>query len=99
MPDVRIYKPTKTAMQSGVGRTKNWVLEFIQPTHLYIEPLMKWAGSIKTNSVQLRLFFKTSEKAIAYAKSKNLTYSIDYSASIKMVPKRYSDNFKDSKKN
>ena len=24
----RIYKPAKTAMQSGEGRTKEWVLEF-----------------------------------------------------------------------
>ena len=25
---VRIYRPAKTAMQSGEARTKDWVLEF-----------------------------------------------------------------------
>lgn len=99
MADVRIYKPTKTAMQSGVGRTKDWVLEFIQPAHLYVEPLMKWTGSVKTNSIQPKLFFKTCEKAIEYARAKNLTYFVDSPHSPKIIPKRYSDNFMDFKKN
>ncbi|MBN9412877.1 MAG: ETC complex I subunit [Candidatus Paracaedimonas acanthamoebae] len=94
MADVRIYKQKKSAMQSGLRRTRNWVLEFIQPAHLYIEPLMKWAGSIKTNSEKQRLFFETSEMAIAYARSKNLTYFVENSSLIKVIPKRYSDNFK-----
>ncbi|MBN9343620.1 MAG: hypothetical protein BGO76_08095 [Caedibacter sp. 38-128] len=98
MSDVRIYKPTKTAMQSGVGRTKIWVLEFIQPAQLYVEPLMKWTGSVKTNSVQPKLFFESCEKAIEYAKSKNLSYLVDEARPLKMRFKRYSDNFIDSKK-
>ena len=28
MKKAKIYIPTKTAMQSGRGKTKNWVLEF-----------------------------------------------------------------------
>ena len=28
----RIYKPAKTAMQSGWAKTKDWALEFV-PTH------------------------------------------------------------------
>jgi hypothetical protein len=98
MPEVRIYKPAKTAMQSGVGRTKEWVLESIQPTHIYIEPLMKWMGSFNSNSVHPKIFFETCEKAIEYANSKNLTYIIDYSHPFKMIPKRYSDNFTNPKK-
>ncbi len=97
MADVRIYKPTKAAMQSGIGRTKHWVLELIQPAHLYVEPLMKWTGSVKTN--QPKLFFETREKAIGYAKANNLTYLVDSSHSSKIIPKRYSDNFMGFKKN
>lgn len=98
MPDVRIYKPKKTAMQSGVGGTKKWILEFIQPSHLYVEPLMGWTGCFKTNSVQLNVFFQTCEEAIEYAKSKKLTYLVDDLHAVKMIPKRYSDNFVNSKK-
>ena len=36
----RIYKPSKTAMSSGLAKTKSWVLEFIQETTSEIDPLM-----------------------------------------------------------
>ncbi len=96
--EVRIYKPKKTAMQSGLRRTNEWILEYIQPPHLYIDPLMQWTGCVKTNAVQPKLFFKTCEKAIEYAQSNNLAYLVENSPSSKVVPKRYSDNFTHIKK-
>ena len=35
----RIYKPAKTAMQSGEGRTKEWMLEFAPASPREIEPI------------------------------------------------------------
>ena len=39
----RIYKPSKTAMQSGMAQTKKWVLELEYDMAKSIEPLrMDW---------------------------------------------------------
>jgi NADH dehydrogenase len=46
----RIYKPSKTAMSSGLAKTKSWVLEFIQETTSEIDPLMGWTSSGDTQS-------------------------------------------------
>lgn len=98
MSDVRIYKPKKTAMQSGIRGTRKWILEFIQPAYLYVDPLMRWTGCLKSNSLRSRVFFETCQEAVEYAKSKRLTYSVENPCGLKMVPKRYSDNFMNSKK-
>ena len=51
----RIFKPAKTAMQSGEGRTKEWVLEFAPASPREIEPLMGWTSSgDMRQQVQLR---------------------------------------------
>ena len=44
---VRIYKPAKTAMQSGQRNTKEWVLE-TEPAPKEIDPLMGWTSSRDT---------------------------------------------------
>ena len=41
----RIYKPAKTAAQSGQAITKNWVLDFAQEKSQQVEPLMGWTSS------------------------------------------------------
>ena len=56
-------------MQSGVGKTDKWILEFEtkDPTK---NPLMGWESSNDTFT-ELRLEFTTKELAINYAKEKN----------------------------
>ncbi len=54
----RIYKPAKSATQSGLGRTKLWVLQFEQETPREIEPLMGWTSSGDMRQ-QIRLTFDT----------------------------------------
>ena len=68
MKKAKIYKPNKTAMQSGLGKTNNWILEFEveNPTK---NPLMGWESSADTYS-ELRLEFSTRDLAINYAKKK-----------------------------
>ena len=41
----RIYKPTKTAMQSGKAKTKDWVLDYDPEVPRTVEPLMGWTSS------------------------------------------------------
>ena len=62
----RIYKPSKTAMSSGLAKTKSWVLEFIQETTSEIDPLMGWTSSGDTQS-QVTLKFGSKQAAIDYA--------------------------------
>ena len=68
----RIYKPSKTAMSSGLAKTKSWVLEFIQETTSEIDPLMGWTSSGDTQS-QVTLKFGSKQAAIDYARE----YGID----------------------
>ena len=52
----RIYKPAKTAMSSGMGKTHDWVLEFAPAEARDIDPLMGWTSSGDTQSqLDLRL--------------------------------------------
>ena len=71
----RIFKPGKTAMQSGKARTDEWVLEFSSTEKKKIDPLMGWTGSSDTQS-QVRLKFISKEAAIAYAEGNGLLYSV-----------------------
>ena len=47
MKKAKIYIPTKTAMQSGRGKIKNWILEF-ETKDSSINPLMGWETSTDT---------------------------------------------------
>ena len=90
---VRIFKPAKTAMQSGQGRTLEWVLEHEPGAARAIDPLMGWTSSADTRQ-QLHLAFATKEEAIAYAERNGLAYTLSEPMPRKPVKKSYSDNFK-----
>ena len=64
----RIYRPAKTAMQSGVAKTKQWVLEYAQSSARDIDPLMGWTSSSDTQS-QVKLRFASKEAALEYAEA------------------------------
>ena len=68
MKKAKIYKPTKTAMQSGARNTKNWLLEF-DTLNTGVNPLMGWVSSKDTMS-EVKLKFSTKNQAINYAKKK-----------------------------
>ena len=88
---VRIYKPAKTAMQSGEGNTKEWVLE-AEPSPKVLDPLMGWTGSRDTMQ-QVRLQFATVEEAKAYAEKKGWHYTVEMPRPRHVRPKAYADNF------
>ena len=89
----RIFRPTKTAMQSGTARTKRWVLEYEPETPREVEPLMGWTSSRDMKS-QVRLTFATKDEAIAYAERNRIAYRVREPRPRQQVRKSYSDNFK-----
>ena len=88
---VKIYKPTRTAMQSGKRNTKKWLLEF-DTLDNGVDPLMGWESSKDTMS-EIKLEFLTKDQAINYAKKNNLDFYIIEPQKRKIIKKSYSDNF------
>ena len=88
-----IRRPPKSAMQSGLANTRQWVLEFAPSTPREIEPLMGWTSSRDTRR-QVTLNFPTKEEAIAYAERHGLSYSLEEPKERVIRPKSYSDNFR-----
>ncbi len=91
MKKAKIYKPSKTAMQSGIKKYDKWVLEFITK-QTSINPLMGWESSDDTLS-ELNLQFATKELAIEYAKKNKIDYEIIEPKKRKILKKSYADNF------
>ena len=58
----RIYQPARNAMQSGVAKTRQWVLEFAPSSPREVDPLMGWTSSEDTQA-QVRLKFDSKEAA------------------------------------
>ena len=91
MKNAKIYIPTKTAMQSGRAKLKNWVLEF-DTKDSSINPLMGWETSSDTLK-QITLRFSSKKQAIDYAKKNNISYKIIEPKKKEFVIKSYTDNF------
>ncbi len=89
----RIYKPAKTAMQSGKARTKRWVLEYEPETPREVEPLMGWTSSGDMKQ-QLGLSFSSKDDAVAYAERNGITFRVIEPKASKRRPKSYADNFR-----
>ena len=89
----RIYKPAKTAMQSGRAKMKEWVLEYEPATPQEIEPLMGWTSSSDMLS-QVHLFFETKEEAIDYAQKNGIPFRTFEPHPRGFIKKSYGDNFK-----
>ena len=93
MARVRIYKPAKSATQSGLARTRQWLLEFEPASRKERERLMGWTSSRDTRR-QVRLSFATLEDAIAYAEKHGLDYAVEQTHDRAVKPKSYADNFR-----
>jgi hypothetical protein len=80
----RIFKPAKTAMQSGFANTKDWVLEFEPEEPSTVEPLMGWTSSGDMRQ-QVKLQFETKEEATAYCERHGIAFQV---FETKTVPRR-----------
>ena len=93
MAQARIYRPAKSAMQSGRGNTKQWLLEYGQATRRRPDPLMGWISANDTLN-QVRLRFATLDEAVAFAQKHGLDYTIIEPNQRTFRPKSYADNFR-----
>ena len=91
MKKARIYIPSNTSMQSGRGKLKKCVLEFLTKD-TSVNPLMGWESSTDTLS-EVILKFSSKEKAIEYAESNNISYNVIEPKKRQFVIKSYADNF------
>ena len=91
MNKAKIYIPTKTSMQSGLGKADKWVIEF-ETDDVGINPLMGWETSSNTLS-ELNLQFSTKDLAIEYAKKNKIDFEVIEPKKRKTVKKSYADNF------
>jgi hypothetical protein len=88
----RIYKPARTAMQSGTGNTKEWVLDYEPEQRRVIDPLMGWTSSGDMKQ-QVRLRFDTRDEAVAYCERHGIPYEVFEAPLQKRARIAYSDNF------
>ena len=91
MKKAKIYIPSKTAMQSGRGKTKKWILKF-ESKHDVTNPLMGWESNDDTMG-EITLEFNTKEQAIDYAKNNKIMYEVIEPKKSNYIIKSYSDNF------
>lgn len=90
----RIYRPARTATQSGQAGASHWVLEFSPGSERDVDPLMGWTGSQDMDS-QVHLRFDTREAAEAYARENGID-AVLVSTKIRkpnIRPRGYGENF------
>ena len=88
----RIYKPSRSAMQSGKGKSKEWYIEFERSAAPTADPLMGWSSG--DTSTQVKLQFETQAEAEDYAKRNGIAYTVKPVSPVRLNKKSYSDNFK-----
>lgn len=93
----RIFRPAPNAMQSGRGKSKDWVLIFEQASARGIEPLMGYTTSTDTRQ-QVRLSFETCAAAEAYAQKHGIPYSVQPAHNATPQRASYPDNFRADRK-
>lgn len=92
MPRARIYRPAKTAMQSGKAKTGKWVLEFEPTDAISPDALMGWAGSADTRQ-QVKIRFDSMDEATAFARANAIDADVIKPHEAKVIKKAYSDRF------
>jgi len=88
----RIYKPAKTAMQSGQAKSREWALDYEPEEPRVVESLMGWTSSGDMKS-QVRLEFATKEDAVAYAERHGIPYQVFEAKPAARRGLSYADNF------
>ena len=89
----KIFKPAKTAMQSGRSKFNKWVLKFSDKKNQLKDTMMGWNGGSSTIS-QIELKFSSKEEAVNYAKKNGIDYEVLETRERNVINKSYADNFK-----
>ncbi|KAI8942514.1 NADH:ubiquinone oxidoreductase 21kD subunit [Plenodomus lindquistii] len=91
---VRIYKPTKTATQSGNWNSSHWLMDWdvLPKGHRWENQLMGWQSSADFMNGH-RIQFKTKEDAINFANKQGYEYFVQEPNTRKFRPKAYANLF------
>ncbi|KAI4274081.1 MAG: hypothetical protein LQ337_004189 [Flavoplaca oasis] len=95
----RIYRPAKTATQSGDWHGHHWRMDWdiLQKGHRWENPLMGWQSS--ADFLQgTHLNFKSKEDAILFAQKQGYEYFVQEPNERRIIPKAYANNFVHSPK-
>ncbi len=87
-----IFQPSKSAMQSGMGKSDKWCLSNLIANESFINSIFCWTGSSNSEK-NLTLFFDTLESAVRYAESKSFKFDVIEPKKRKIIKKSYSRNF------
>ena len=93
----KIYKKSKSAMQSGIKNTKKWYLESMDINERSLNLYFDWSSS-KNIEDQIKISFNDLQSAINFAEKNNLDYEVFVPNQSKQILKSYSDNFKPKRK-
>ena len=88
----RIYRPARTATQSGKAKTEDWLLEFEPSQASLPDPLMGWTQTRDPDG-QIRLSFASPEQAVAYCEARGIPFQVAPDRTPKRIIKAYADNF------
>ncbi|MDG1286856.1 MAG: ETC complex I subunit [Rickettsiales bacterium] len=92
-----IYRPSKSAMQSGTRNMNQWKLEIRSDSETFVDPTMGWIGGVDTTR-QLNISFDTHKEAVSYCESKGIFWSDATPKERKLKPKSYANNFSTGKR-
>jgi hypothetical protein len=92
MTGARIFRPAKTAMQSG-ARNRKWVLVYEPAAPRQPDPLMGWISASDTLN-EVRLHFETMADAVEFATKNSIDYTVIAPQDATEKPKSYADNFR-----
>lgn len=91
---VRIYKPAKSAMQSGKANSKKWLVEPIEETNSHsLDKIMNWVSTSDVKLSELHFYFNSKDEAVDFAKKSNFKFVIEEPKIAKLQKKSYADNF------
>ena len=93
----KIYKKSKSAMQSGIKNTKKWYLESMDINERSLNLSFDWSSS-KNIEDQIKISFNDLQSAIDFAEKNNLVYEVFVPNQSNQILKSYSDNFKPKRK-
>ncbi len=92
---VWIYRPAKSAMQSGRAKTEAWVIEPAQETAREPEPLMGWLAAGDTFSgLQGVMRFGSRDEAIAFVQKQGWSYTVSEPSERRVKPRSNLENFR-----
>jgi len=92
---VRILRPAKSAMQSGRGKSKYWIIQPVLATPRTPDPLMGWiSAGDPFSELQNKMKFASQEEAIAFATKQGWVYEVETSEQRQIKPRNYLDNFR-----